>query len=429
MIRFHTIIFLLVFLLPGIFSGVSGQNEPGGLYVTGKITTEQGAVDKAVIKLFRNGQPMIDYQVDNTGKFNLRFEFNHQYILVFMRPDNFPQKYSVSTIVPQEVLRRDRIFPPFPLDVNLFTDIQGVDRTFAENAVLRIYYSEAVDNFISEIYYNNAQIKKLIEQAILQSQSVSREADLLKRLSAAELAALRRDYEAILKKAGADFDKAEYLLALDEYKSASRIFPSEQFPKDRIAEINDLIAVLGLQAELERQQTEKYNQFIREADRQLLDKQYENAKKNYQEAIYIRPGDAYATGQLAEIGRLVAEMEAAQKYNDIVAAADNAFREKLWDESKRRYQEALQLSPQQTYPVSQIAKIDEELQRIAQIAEKQSTFEAAVLNGDASYNRQFYPKALEFYRTALAIKPGDPVVLAKIEKVEKEQKEINDRLF
>ena len=87
------------------------------------------------------------------------------------------------------------------------------------------------------------------------------------------------------------------------------------------------------------------------------------------------------------------------------------------------------MSVEDALNTDQIAKIDEELQRIAQIAEKQSTFEAAVLNGDASYNRQFYPKALEFYRTALDIKPGDPAVVAKIEKVEKEQKEINDRLF
>jgi tetratricopeptide (TPR) repeat protein len=429
MVRFKIFISIILFVFLVIPQWVSGQDEAGGLFVSGRITTEQGNVGGSVIKLFRNGQPMVDYQVDNTGRFNLRFEFNNEYVLVFMRPDNFPQKYTVSTVVPTEVLRRDRKFPPYPLDVNLFTEIKGINTSFAEHTVLRIFFSQQVDNFIHEVYYNNPQIKKLIEQAILQSQSVRREDELLKRLTAAELAALKREYDEILKKAGGEFDRGEYILALDDYKMASRIFPAEQFPKDRIAEINDLIAVLGLQAELERQQTEKYNQFIRQADMQFKAKEYPVSKENYNNAIFVRPGDTYASSQIAEIDRLVAEMQTQQRYGDLIAVADNAFKEKLWDESKRRYQEAQQIRPSETYPRNQISRIDEELLKLSQMAEKQSTFEAAVLNGDASYAKQFYPKALEFYRTALSIKPDDPGVIAKIARVEKEQKEINDKLF
>ena len=429
MVRFKIFISIILFVFLVIPRWVSGQDEAGGLYVSGRITTEQGNVGGSVIKLFRNGQPMVDYQVDNTGRFNLRFEFNNEYVLVFMRPDNFPQKYTVSTVVPTEVLRRDRKFPPYPLDVNLFTEIKGINTSFAEHTVLRIFFSQQVDNFIHEVYYNNPQIKKLIEQAILQSQSVSREDELLKRLTASELAALKREYDEILKKAGGEFDRGEYILALDDYKMASRIFPAEQFPKDRIAEINDLIAVLGLQAELERQQAEKYNQFIRQADMQFKAKEYPVSKENYNNALFVRPGDTYASSQIAEIDRLVAEMQTQQRYGDLIAVADNAFKEKLWDESKRRYQEAQQIRPSETYPRNQISRIDEELLKLSQMAEKQSTFEAAVLNGDASYTKQFYPKALEFYRTALTIKPDDPGVIAKIARVEKEQKEINDKLF
>lgn len=132
---FISLFWLVMWLIPVT---VTGQEEAGGLYVTGRITTEQGNVDGAVIKLFRNGQAMLDYQVDNTGRFNLRFEFNNEYELVFRRPDNFPQKYRVSTTVPVEVLRRDRKFPPYPLDVNLFTEIKGLNTSFAEHTVLRI---------------------------------------------------------------------------------------------------------------------------------------------------------------------------------------------------------------------------------------------------------------------------------------------------
>ncbi|HNX79606.1 MAG TPA: hypothetical protein PKJ24_06975, partial [Prolixibacteraceae bacterium] len=40
---------------------VAGQNEPGGLYVSGKITTEEGNVDGSIIKMTRNGTALKDY--------------------------------------------------------------------------------------------------------------------------------------------------------------------------------------------------------------------------------------------------------------------------------------------------------------------------------------------------------------------------------
>ncbi|MCL1822201.1 MAG: hypothetical protein FWG22_05195, partial [Prolixibacteraceae bacterium] len=404
-----------------------GQDEAGGLFLSGKITTEQGNVGSAVIKLFKNGKPMPDYQVDESGRYNLRFEFNNEYVLVFMRADNFPQKYTISTTVSAEVLRRDRKFPPFPADVNLFTEVKGIDRTFSENTVMRIFYSASVDNFISETYYNNAQIKKLIDQAIAQSQNVSREADYLKRLSNAELAALKKEYNELLKQAGGEFDKGEYVPALDGYKKASRIFPTEQFPKDRIAEINDLIAILGLEEELARQEEAKYNQFIQQGDKLFDEKAYPGSKENYGQALLVRPGDAYATGKISQIDQLMAQLDLRQKYDEIIAQADNAFADKQWESSKKQYQEALKILPAEPYPVEQIARIDGELQQIAQTAQQQASFEAAMRSGDTSFTRKEYAKALDFYQTALSIIPDEPKALEKAAQTEKALKAIADK--
>jgi hypothetical protein len=65
----------------------------------------------------------------------------------------------VNTHVPKNVLQSDPLFPPFPVNINLFTEIPGIDRTFSENTVMKIYYSKDVDNFISDLYYNDARIK------------------------------------------------------------------------------------------------------------------------------------------------------------------------------------------------------------------------------------------------------------------------------
>ena len=65
--------------------------------------------------------------------------------------------------------------------------------------MLKIFYSQNVDNFISERYYNDAQIKKMIDQAIVQSQIINKEADYLSKLTKAELAELRKEYDKFCK--------------------------------------------------------------------------------------------------------------------------------------------------------------------------------------------------------------------------------------
>ena len=448
--RMFAPVILLISLLP--LKG-AGQEEAGGLFLSGKITTEQGSVDGTIIRMTRNGQPMKDYQVLPDGRFNLRFEFNNDYVLVFTRPENFPQKLTINTHVPNDVLRRDRKFPPFPVDISLFTEIKGIDRTFSENAIMKIFYSPSVDNFIPEIYYNNPQIKKLIDQAILQSQNVTREYDLLKRLTAAELAELKKEYDEFLVKAASEFDRGEYILSLGDYKAAGRIFPHEQYPKDRIAEINDLIAILGLQEELEKQTTEKYNQFIREADRQFTAREYPASRDNYSQALYLKPGDAYSTGRISEIDRLIAEAEQVRllaekqaaeqarlmaeqtareaalqaeqariekQYQEAVASADQLFNLQQYSGSIEGYRNALKIKPGEPYPAQRIAEAEAIM---AELTATQKAYNEAIATADKAFRQQQYRQARKGYEDALKIKSSEKYpeeMLDKIDAIEEE---------
>ena len=448
--RMFAPVILLISLLP--LKG-AGQEEAGGLFLSGKITTEQGSVDGTIIRMTRNGQPMKDYQVLPDGRFNLRFEFNNDYVLVFTRPENFPQKLTINTHVPNDVLRRDRKFPPFPVDISLFTEIKGIDRTFSENAIMKIFYSPSVDNFIPEIYYNNPQIKKLIDQAILQSQNVTREYDLLKRLTAAELAELKKEYDEFLVKAASEFDRGEYILSLGDYKAAGRIFPHEQYPKDRIAEINDLIAILGLQEELEKQTTEKYNQFIREADRQFTAREYPASRDNYSQALYLKPGDAYSTGRISEIDRLIAEAEQVRllaekqaaeqarlmaeqtareaalqaeqariekQYQEAVASAEQLFNLQQYSGSIEGYRNALKIKPGEPYPAQRIAEAEAIM---AELTATQKAYNEAIATADKAFRQQQYRQARKGYEDALKIKSSEKYpeeMLDKIDAIEEE---------
>jgi hypothetical protein len=56
-----------------------------------------------------------------------------------------------------------------------------------------------------------------------------------------------------------------------------------------------------------------YREQIAEADRLVEEKNYEAAKKSYEKALSLKPGEAYPADRIAKLGKIIAEMDAFQK--------------------------------------------------------------------------------------------------------------------
>ncbi len=400
-----------------------------GIAVQGKINVQQGTVEGAIIQMYRDGKRLDNYGVGSDGNYKVELNYNHKYDLIFYRKDNFSQKIVVDASVPASVLQKDPIFPPFPLNINLFTEIPGIDKSFAENTVLKIYYNPSVDNFISETYYNDAQIAKLIEQAKLQSQAIGKEADYLSKLTRAELAELRKEYNELLEQASKEYSDEKFLAALDGFKAASKIFPNEQFPKDRIAEINDLLGLMMVSAELDKALAERFTALIKEADLQFNQKKYNEARNAYNRALSIKPEDSYANSRIKQISEILKQQQQEQQYTDLIAQADVSFKQLLYNDAKSKYGEALQLKPSDAYPKSKIAEIDEILAKQAKNAEKQESYKQAMLQAETMYEKQFYDKAISSYENALKFKPDDQLATQKVAEIKAIMKELSDKML
>ncbi len=416
------VLFLFGFISPSI------AQRSNGIAVEGKITVQQGSVEGAVIQMYRDGRRLDDYGVGADGNYKVELTYNHKWELIFMRQDNFQQKIVVESAVPKNVLSSDPHFPPFPLNINLFTEIPGIDKSFSENAVLKIYYSPDVDNFISEIYYNDAQISKLIDQAILQSQMIDKESDYLSKLTRAEQAELRREYNQLLEEAGKEYSDEKFLAALDGYKAASQIFPKEQFPKDRIAEINDLLGLMMASAELDKAKLERFNSLIAEADQLFNQQKYPLARSSYNRALSIKPTDPHATQQLKAISDILRKQLQDEQYNDLIAQADNSLKQMLYTDALNRYNDALKIKQNEAYPKSKIEEINGILAKQAKEVEKQQSYKQAMLQGNTMFEKQFYDKALSSYENALKFVPGDEAATTKIENIKRIMKELADKM-
>ncbi len=422
---FTTIITILIFVF---CVGRSLAQRANGLAVEGAVTVQEGSSEGAIIQMYRDGRRLDNYGIGADGKYNVELNWNHKWELIFEHEGNFSQKIVVETAVPRDVLNADPKFPPFPVNINLFTEIPGIDNSFAENTILKIFYSPSVDNFVKELYYNDAQIERLINQAIAQAQQIDENADFMARLTRAELAELRKEYNELLEQAGKEYSNEEFLEALDGYKAASKIFPSEQFPKDRIAEINDLLGLIMAAEELDAAMLARFNKLVKEGDLHLANRQLPEAKKSYNRALSIKPFDQYVNDQLKKLAELQEQQRLAGNYQNLIEQGDQAIDELLFNEALGLFNQALEIRPSEQYPKTKITEINGLLAEQRKNQEDQKNYNDAMSEGERMYSKQFFDRALTSFENALSYKPGDIKATRRIEETKKQMKNILNRM-
>ena len=418
---------LAIFFLVFVSSSVLAQRTRG-LMVEGSISVEEGSPDGIIIEMYEDGKKAEDYGVGSDGRYKLELQYNHKFELVFKREGNFKQKIVVETAVPREVLQSNPRFPEFPVHINLFKEIPGIDNSFSENTVLKIFYSPSVDNFVSELYYNDAQIQKLIEQAVLQSQIVDNRAEYMAALTRAELAELRKEYNKLLEQAGNEYANEQFLDALDGYKAASKIFPQEQFPKDRIAEINDLLGLIMASEEMNKAMLERFNKLVKDGDLKFSQTQYAEAKNSYSRALSIKPNDGYVNGQLDKIAAIQKQQMQEEEYQNLVASGDKALKELLYNEAIGQFQKALEIKPNAQYPKSKIDEINGLLANQREDQQKQQNYDDAMREGERQFTKQFYDRALTAFENALTYRPNDQEATQRIADTKKMMQDILNQM-
>ncbi|SES63505.1 hypothetical protein SAMN05444285_10123 [Draconibacterium orientale] len=419
---------ILIILFFVFCVGQTMAQRANGLAIEGLVTVQEGSSEGSIIQMYRDGRRLDNYGIGADGKYNVELNWNHKWELVFEHEGNFSQKIVVETAVPRDVLNTDPKFPPFPVNINLFTEIPGIDNSFAENTVLKIFYSPSVDNFVKELYYNDAQIERLINQAIAQAQQIDENADFMARLTRAELAELRKEYNELLEQAGQEYSNEEFLEALDGYKAASKIFPSEQFPKDRIAEINDLLGLIMAAEELDAAMLARFNKLVREGDLHLGNRQLPEAKKSYNRALSIKPLDQYVNDQLKKLAEMQEQQRLAGNYQNLIEQGDQAIDELLFNEALGLFNQALEIRPNEQYPKTKIAEINGLLAEQRKNQEDQKSYNDAMSEGERMFSKQFFDRALTSFENALSYKPGDIKATRRIEDSKKEMKRILDRM-
>jgi tetratricopeptide (TPR) repeat protein len=234
---------------------------------------------------------------------------------------------------------------------------------------------------------------------------------------------LMDEYKKLIDIADRDFKNQELVKARGVYEEALKILPSEQYPKQRIKEIDAAISELSNLQEKE----EKYNDLITKADNSFSGKDYDKAKDFYQEALKIKPNEAHPKNRISEIDNLLNQMRSAQekdaKYQDLVNKGDQALNKKNYQNAIDFFTEAGKVKPEESYPPQKIKEIEqlireqEEADKAADNQKrKEQEFNTLIKQGDTEFNSADFEKSIDTYNKALKIKPGDSSTQQKIDK-------------
>jgi len=236
-----------------------------------------------------------------------------------------------------------------------------------------------------------------------------------------------KQYKEAIAEADRLMQAKDYQGALDGYRKALGIKPDDVYARQRITGIENTMK--AEEAARLKSIEDNYRNAITAGNTAMTQKQYQQAKEQYQKALTFKPGDSYATGKIAEADELIrkekeqlaAEQARRKQYDDAIIKADNLFSNKDYTNAKLAYESASSLYPDQIYPknkISEINKIIEEQQKaLAEKEAKESAYNNAISSGNNAYNQKRFAEAKEYYNNALKFKPDDIYAKNQIELI------------
>lgn len=178
-------------------------------------------------------------------------------------------------------------------------------------------------------------------------------------------AEIDKQYNDAIARGDQQFDLANYEEAKTSYNVAMGYKAEEDYPKQRLAEVEVKLAELAEQKRQEealKAKRSKYEDLLKLGNEQIANRDYDQAKSNFTEALSLYPEEEIPQRKLALIEDLIARERVAQvqqEYQEAVSKADRAFASKEYEAAIPLYEAAQKVKPDESYPGERIKKINE----------------------------------------------------------------------
>ena len=226
-------------------------------------------------------------------------------------------------------------------------------------------------------------------------------------------------YQTAIDKGDQYFEEKKYQSAVGAYRQALDIKPDQSYPSQQLSKIESIL-------QDQEAQNEQYRDLIARADRAFEKQTYPQARNFYQQALDIKTGQEYPQDQIDRIDRILEKRrmreQAAEAYRQKIRVADSTYDAGSLERAINRYEEALDMRPNQEYPKKQIERIEAILlgkrQDAARQQALQQAFQQAVDKGDEAFQKEAYQESREYYQKALSLIPGKQYPQDQVERID-----------
>lgn len=233
-------------------------------------------------------------------------------------------------------------------------------------------------------------------------------------------------YQQAIAKADELYNSKSYEGALAKYEEALKYKPAEKYPADRVVELDALIQANKAKALAESQKDEKYNNLIAAADNLKGQGKLEEALVKYQAAV-VEKDAQYPKDQIAALTKQIEdkkkEAENQAKYDAAIKAADAFMKQNSARAARDKYVEANKLKPSEKYPIDKLAELDGKIAAETEKANAKLKYDNLIAAADELFNNQKWLESKDMYNEALKIESASSYAKGRIDMIDAKLKE------
>ena len=163
----------------------------------GKVKADDSDSRAIKIVVTKNGAPFTTFKPDGSGKYSFNVDYNNVYVVSFEKNGYVTKRVEVNTMVTDKVLEDNSYKYKWKVDVGLFKEYEGIDFSFFEKPIQKIYFVDKSDKFDYDNRYAKQiekELKALIAEVEKKKAEEAKKAELAKqqKLEAEKKAELAR---------------------------------------------------------------------------------------------------------------------------------------------------------------------------------------------------------------------------------------------
>ena len=401
------------FLLTGIFlflGIISWSQEDIHIYGAVKEMETNHKLESVLVQVTQDGKTFDSYTTSGSSKFEFDLPLGHLYEINFSKSDYVGKKIQINTkYIPEE--DQEGGFK-LDLDMSLFAYIEGFNEAILDEPIGIAAYDAERNSIEFDFDYTRQIMNKVDAENIR-----------LQNLSAAEKEKRNR-FDDLMIQGSDDLTKEKYAQAIGNYTAALNLFPDEVEAQEKLEEAQGLLALQNKDVELEAQ----YQAAIKDGNDLINSRDYEASMTKFLEAKSLKPGEREPKDKIRELEGLIAEAENKKKFDEFMVAGDNAMSSEEYQSAVDNFKLAREIIFDDKEMKKKLAEAQEKLDALlsAEDAEEaqQKRYDDIIAKAGVSFSGEDYDLCISQYNQALEIFPSEEYPVEQIKLAQKRIEEL-----